>query len=394
MSVGGQRLEVSPRAAARIAITRLMLTNFRSYGMLDLRVEPQHVVLVGPNGAGKTNLLEGLSMLAPGRGLRSARLGDMARTAPGEPAGRPWAVAATVASGGMETQLGVGYMPGGDEAAVAKRAVRVDGVPVANPAQLAERVRLIWLTPAMDRLFIEGSSERRRFLDRLIAGFDPAHARLWGAYEGAMRERISALRAGAQTAWLNALERTMAEAAIALGASRLAGLARLERAMDGQRASTFPRADITIAGAIEGELGRAAAVEVEDAFATQLAAARAADADAGRTSVGPHLSDFVVRHRERRREAQACSTGEQKALLIRLVLAGAALPAPGGMDTPVLLLDEIAAHLDEARRRALFEEVDGLGVQAWITGTDGASFSALDNRARFYRVTDGHIRPL
>jgi DNA replication and repair protein RecF len=394
MSFGGPRLELSPRAAARVAVTRLMLTNFRSYGMLDLRVEPQHVVLVGPNGAGKTNVLEGLSMLAPGRGLRGARLGEMARTAPGEAAGRPWAVAATVTSGGMETQLGVGYMPGGEEAGVAKRAVRVDGVPVANPAQLAERVRLIWLTPSMDRLFIEGASERRRFLDRLIAGFDPAHARLWNAYEGAMRERIGALRAGAQAAWLNALERTMAEAAVALGASRLAGLARLERVIEGQRASSFPRADIAIAGAIEHQLACAAAVEVEDAFVGQLAAARAADADAGRTSVGPHLSDFVVRHHGKGREAQACSTGEQKALLIRLILAGATLPAPGGMETPVLLLDEIAAHLDEARRKALFDEVDALGVQAWMSGTDDAAFSALDGRARFYRVADGHVRPL
>ena len=394
MSIGEPKAGVSARVEARVAITRLMLTNFRSYGMLDLRVEGRHVVLVGPNGAGKTNVLEALSMLAPGRGLRGVKLSELARSAPGEVAGRPWAVSAAVSSGGFETQLGVGYMPGGDEAGAAKRAVRVDGVPVANPAQLAERVRLTWLTPSMDGLFVEGASERRRFLDRIIAGFDPAHARLWAAYEGAMRERLGALRAGAQTAWLNALERTMAEAGVALVASRLAGLARLERIMETQRASTFPRADIAVAGQIEDLLGREAAVEVEDRFAGMLDAARGGDLEAGRTSVGPHLTDFVVRHREKGREARACSTGEQKALLIRLTLAGAALPAPGGLETPVLLLDEVAAHLDETRRRALFDEIDALGVQAWMTGTDQSAFSALDGSAQFHRVSDGQIRPL
>ena len=393
MSFGGPRAEVSARAQARVAITRLMLTNFRSYGMLDLRVEPTHAVLIGPNGAGKTNVLEAMSVLAPGRGLRGARLGELARAAPGEAGGRPWAVSATVTASELETQLGVGYMPGGEDAGIAKRAVRIDGVPVANPAQLAERVRLIWLTPQMDRLFIEGASERRRFLDRLIGGFDPAHARLWGVYEGAMRERLGALRAGAQAAWLNALERTMAEAGVAVAASRLGGLAALARVIDGQRASTFPRADIAVAGIIEDALAREAAVEVEDRFAHLLAQARSNDLEAGRTSVGPHLTDFVVRHREKGREAQSCSTGEQKALLIRLILAGAALPAPGGLETPVLLLDEVAAHLDEGRRRALFDEIDALGVQAWMTGTDASAFSALDRRAPFYRVADGQIRP-
>ena len=389
-----RQAEVSARAHARVAITRLMLTNFRSYGMLDLRVEPSHLVLIGPNGAGKTNVLEAMSMLAPGRGLRGVKLSELARSEPGEAGLRPWAVSATVASSGLETQLGVGFMPGAEDGGAAKRAVRVDGVPVANPAQLAERVRLIWLTPAMDGLFIEGAAERRRFLDRLIAGFDPAHARLWGAYEGAMRERLGALRAGAQAAWLNALERTMAEAGVALAASRLSGLSALVRVMEGQRASTFPRADIAVAGLIEDRLGSAAAVEVEDQFVHLLADARVGDLDAGRTSVGPHLTDFVVRHREKGREAQSCSTGEQKALLIRLVLTGAALPAPGGLETPVLLLDEVAAHLDEGRRRALFDEIDALGVQAWMTGTDAPAFSALGHGAQFFRVADGQIRPM
>ena len=392
MSFGGQIAELPANARARVAVTRLMLTNFRSYGMLDLKADAQHVVLTGPNGAGKTNVLEALSMLAPGRGLRGVKLSELARRTPSDETQRPWAVSATLTGPAGDTQLGVGYMPGNDDAGVTKRAVRVDGVPVANPSQLAERIRLIWLAPAMDRLFIDGISERRRFLDRLIASFDPAHARRWGAYEIAMRERLGALRAGAQSAWLNALERTMAEYAVSVAASRLAGVQRLSRIMDEQRVSAFPRANIALAGRIESALERSPAVEVEDEFATTLAQSRGGDADAGRTSVGPHLTDFVVRHHEKGREAQACSTGEQKALLIRLILASAALPAPGAPDAPILLLDEVAAHLDEVRRRALFDEIDALGVQAWVTGTDVSAFSALEGRAQFLRVGDGAVR--
>ncbi len=393
MSLGEIRTEAAPRASARVAITRLMLTNFRSYGMLDLKVEPGHVVLVGPNGAGKTNVLEALSTLAPGRGLRGAKLVEMARSLPGESTARPWAVSATLGSPAGDTQLGVGYLPGGEEA-VTKRAVRIDGVAVANPAALAERVRLIWLAPSMDRLFIDGVSERRRFLDRLIASFDPAHARRWGAYEIAMRERLSALRAGAQSAWLSALERTIAETGVVVAVSRLEGLARLARAMEEQRASAFPRADIAVAGTVEMLLEQHAAVDVEDQFAGMLAGSRGADAEARRTSAGPHLTEFVVKHREKGRPAQECSTGEQKALLIRLVLASAGLPAPGAPEAPVLLLDEIAAHLDEGRRRALFDEIDALHVQAWMTGTDAPAFAALEARAQFKRVGDGQIRPM
>lgn len=393
MSLGEIRTEAAPRASARVAITRLMLTNFRSYGMLDLKVEPGHVVLIGPNGAGKTNVLEALSTLAPGRGLRGAKLGEMARSLPGESTARPWAVSATLGTPAGDTQLGVGYLPGGEET-VTKRAVRVDGVPFANPAALAERVRLIWLAPSMDRLFVDGVSERRRFLDRLIASFDPAHARRWGAYEIAMRERLSALRAGAQNAWLSALERTIAETGVVVAVSRLEGLARLARAMEEQRASAFPRADIAVAGTVEALLEQHAAVDVEDQFAGMLAGSRGADAEARRTSAGPHLTEFVVKHREKGRPAPECSTGEQKALLIRLVLASAGLPAPGAPEAPVLLLDEIAAHLDEGRRRALFDEIDALHVQAWMTGTDAPAFAALEARAQFKRVGDGQIRPM
>ncbi len=393
MKLGGHMAEMPARAVARVAVTRLMLTNFRSYGMLDLRADAHHVVLVGPNGAGKTNVLEALSMFAPGRGLRGARLSDLSRTMPGGASHRPWAVSAALSVGGDDTQIGVGYMPGADEGGLTKRSVRIDGVAVASPAHLAERIRLIWLTPAMDRLFVEGASERRRFLDRLIASFDPMHARRWASFETAMRERLGALRASGDAQWLSALERTMAETGIAVAASRMSGVAALSRAMDEQHVSQFPSADISVAGTIEDSLKIKAAVDVEDEYATGLRLARRSDLDASRTGAGPHLTDFVVRHRERGREAQSCSTGEQKALLIRLTLGCAALPAPGAPDAPILLLDEVAAHLDDVRRRALFVEIDALNVQAWMTGTDVAAFTALEGRAQFRRVADGQIRP-
>ncbi len=207
-----------------------------------------------------------------------------------------------------------------------------------------------------------------------------------------MRERIGALKNGASAKWLDALERTMAENAIAIAASRREGTRRLIAAMEMSRASVFPMADVALEGTVEALLETLPAVEAEDQFAQTLAVQRGADADAGRTAVGPHLTDLIVHHRERGREARACSTGEQKALLIRLILAGAAVPAAGAPEAPVLLLDEIAAHLDETRRRALFDEIDALGVQAWLTGTDRSQFSALEGRAQFLRVGDGAVR--
>lgn len=386
--------ELPTRDSTRVAVTRLMLTNFRSYGMLDLRTDGSHVVLVGPNGAGKTNVLEALSMFAPGRGLRGARLSELSRSVPGGSNDRPWAISATLSLANDETQIGVGYLPGSQETGVPKRTVRRDGVPVGNVAQLAEHIRLIWLSPAMDRMFVEGVSERRRFLDRLIASFDPLHARRWAQFEAAMRERIGALRSGGARGWLRALERTMAETGVAVAASRLAGVQQLVRAIDEQGSSSFPRANLALAGFIENALGTRPAVDIEDEYAEKLEQLRDKDLEAGRTSVGPHVTDFLVSHREKGRAADMCSTGEQKALLIRLMLACASLPAPGAPDKPVLLLDEIAAHLDDTRRRALFDEIDGLRLQAWMTGTDAVVFAGLEGRAQFKRVADGQIRPM
>lgn len=384
--------EHAAQAGSGAMVARVMLSEFRSYAALDLRIHGRLVVLTGPNGAGKTNLLEALSTMAPGRGLRGARLSDLARALPGEEAAKPWSVGITVSTGFGDTQLGVGYVPDEGDGGQAKRIVRVDGEAVSSPAALAERLRLVWLIPAMDRLFHDGSSERRRFLDRLITSSDPAHARRWGAYEIAMRERIGALRNNASGRWLDALERTMAETAISVAASRREGTKRLVAAMAESSASAFPMADVALQGSVEALLETMPAVEAEDRFAQMLASQRGSDAEMGRTASGPHLTDLIVHHSEKGREARACSTGEQKALLIRLVLAGAAVPAAGAPEAPVLLLDEIAAHLDEGRRNALFDEIDALGVQAWMTGTDRSAFSALEGRAQFLRVGDGAVR--
>ena len=397
MSVREPRVAPAAETMLPCAVTRLMLTNFRSYGMLDLKCARAPIVLVGPNGAGKTNVLEALSMLAPGRGLRGARLGELSRSssASSESApDRPWAISATISSLDAAFQVGVGYLPGLGAGEAAKRTVRMDGVPVAGVAELAQHVRLIWLSPAMDRIFVEGVSERRRFLDRLIASFDPVHARRWSRYEVAMRERISALRAGAGDAWLSALEQTMAETGVALAASRVAGLSQLAGAMVVQRSTQFPQADVALSGVLEEGLAARAAVDVEDGFLERLRASRRRDQDAGRTHEGPHGTDFLVSHHDKGRPAAQCSTGEQKALLIRVVLACASLPAPGAPDKPILLLDEVAAHLDLVRRRALFDELEVLGLQSWMTGTDAPLFAGLEGRAQFLRVADGHILPM
>jgi DNA replication and repair protein RecF len=372
-----------------------MLTNFRTYGALDLTFPARSVVLTGPNGAGKTNLLEAMSMVSPGRGLRGATLAQMARNEGGarenEQPG-PWAVGVTLRRNGAEQQLGAGFMPGSD-AAVAKRVVRIEQETAASPAALAERIQVIWLTPFMDSLFHDGTSERRRFLDRLISSFEPHHAKRIGAYEKAMRERMSILRSGrTETAWLNALERTMAEQAVALAAARKDGAAKLQSILGSRNGQTaFPACSLTVEGEVEGLLDTLPAIVAEDRYADMLREARAKDTESGRTACGPHLTDMQVVHLGKARDARECSTGEQKSLLIRLVLAGAESAARRRGAAPVLLLDEVAAHLDEQRRQSLFRSIADLGAQAWMTGTDEKPFEAFGACAVHYRVSGGAV---
>lgn len=379
--------------AAESGLVRLRLSNFRNHAASALDCDLRSVVLTGANGAGKTNLLEALSFLAPGRGLRSARLSDVGRRAATEETARPWAVSATIKSAEDEIRIGVGLESGGEEGDGERRTVRIDGVGGYGPKTLGERVRIAWLTPQMDRLFAEGASGRRRFLDRMTLGFDPEHAQRAASYERSMRERMRLLETGSRDdLWLSAIESRMAEEGVAIAASRRETAARLNRAL-GEAESAFPRASLAIEGALEGWLEDLAATEAEDKFRSALAEGRREDAGAGRTLVGPHRSDLVVWRARTGELAARSSTGEQKALLIGIVLANARLLALESGAVPLLLLDEVAAHLDRERREALFDSIAALGAQAWLTGTDRSLFSGFGERAQYFSVSSGRVTP-
>jgi DNA replication and repair protein RecF len=375
----------------RLAVTRLALRNFRSYAEASIAVSGAPVVLAGPNGAGKTNLLDAISLLSPGRGLRGAKLGEHVRRGPSVSSDALWAVAADVVRNGETYEVGTGLIlgPAGGE----RRQVRLNGAPAQNSADLGELVQMLWLTPAMDRLFIEGASGRRKFLDRLVLGFEAGHARTTTRYETAMRERARLLKFGPRDpSWLDGLEAEMADAGLTLAISRAKTVERLNHALAARgEAGAFPAAHLALAGetdALLAEFGDGA----RPALRERLARARVRDAEAGRTAVGPHLTDLVVRHTSKRSDARECSTGEQKALLISIVLADAwELSAAREGHAPLLLLDEIAAHLDATRRAALFEEIVALGAQAWMTGTDLALFDGLKARADVFHVNDGQF---
>ncbi|MCG8558244.1 MAG: DNA replication/repair protein RecF [Hyphomicrobiales bacterium] len=378
----------------RIWIERLRLTDFRNYAGLAIELDERPVVLTGANGAGKTNLLEAVSLLAPGRGLRGAPFGEIVR----EGAAGGWAVAARVNGADGPVDLGTGYAaaPGTETAG---RTVRVDGTPARSSGALGDHVRLVWLTPAMDGLFTGPASERRRFLDRLIQTVDPGYRTLLGRFERAMRQRNRLLEAehGAP-AQFEGLEAQMAETGVAVAAARRDALGRLLACIETRReadaASSFPWATLALAGVLEERLAHEAAVDVEDAYGAMLAAGRPRDRAAKRTLEGPHRSDLLVGHGPRGMAARKCSTGEQKALLVGLVLAHSELVAQShDGEAPLILLDEIAAHLDASRRTALFREIGRLGVQAWMTGTDRAVFVSEALEARLLSVEDGGICP-
>ena len=365
------------------ALTRLSLTDFRSYATCALELDGQPVWLAGPNGVGKTNLLEAVSFLIPGRGLRGSGLAEVGRRMPGETVGRAWAVAVTIRADGEETRLGTGV----EQAGAARRVVRVEGEP-APPGRLAEHIRQVWLTPAQDRLFLEGAADRRRFFDRLVFAAEPAHAAHVQAYEKAMRERMRLLTDGPpDPAWLDALEARLAEAGTLMAEARARTLAALaaEIATRGER--PFPQARLSLTGDWERMAGEGLAfAEIQGRLARALAGARERDAGAGRALTGPHRGDLSVIHDEKDRAAAECSTGEQKALILNLVLAQAARLARAAAPSPILLLDEVAAHLDARRRAALFDEIEALGLQAFLTGTDEMLFDGLRGRAQGFRA--------
>ena len=378
-------------AAERVGVTRLVLTNFRNYREARLTLGTEPVVLTGPNGAGKTNLLEALSFLAPGRGLRGAKLTEIDRRSgsEGDFPDSGWAVAAVVATRRGALRLGTGR----EGAASERRIVRIDGEPARGQSALAERLGIVWLTPPMDRLFLEGPSGRRRFLDRLVLGLDPAHASRVAAYEQALRERSHLLRDGpADPAWLAALEEVMAEQGVAVAAGRRDAVQLLDRAC-AESEGSFPHARLSLAGTVEGWLDEMPALAAETRLAAALAANRQSDGQAGGAAIGPHRSDFAVSLAETGIAAEFASTGEQKALLIAILLAHAGLQRTMRGEPPLLLLDEIGAHLDARRRAALFEALLRLDSQVWLTGTDPAIFAPLRCHAQFLSVQDGTLSP-
>jgi DNA replication and repair protein RecF len=372
------------------AIRRLTLTGFRNYAALRIETSAQLVALAGANGAGKTNILEAISLLVPGRGLRGAGFEELAR----QGAAPSWAIAAGVETESGLAAIGTGWSGQSEAGDGGGRIVVMDGVVQKSLTALAGAMRLIWLTPAQDRLFAGPASERRRFLDRLVAACDPEHAARASVFERLMRERNLLLEEKQpDTAWLGSLEAQMAEAAVAIAAARLVGLEALKAHITEARSeSSFPWAELALQGELEALVAQKPAVQVEDEYRRILSDSRGLDRAAGRTLRGPHRSDLEVQHGPKAMPAGQCSTGEQKALLIGLVLAQArAVRAVAGVP-PILLLDEVAAHLDRLRRRSLLEALAALGSQSWMTGTDAQLFEAIGETGVVFHVEDGEVR--
>jgi DNA replication and repair protein RecF len=368
------------------AITRLTLSDFRSYAVLDLSLAARMIALVGENGAGKTNILEALSLLSPGRGLRRADLAEMAR----EGGHGGFTVSLMLED---DTRIGFG-LGEPDDAGRRPRIQRINGAPAPSLASLAEHARVVWLTPEQDGLFRGAAGERRRFLDRMVLAIDAEHGARVNALERALRERNRLLeeRPG-EGAWLDALERQAAEGGVAVALARAEAVARLNALIAETRddASPFPWAGLALEGEIDRLTARLPALDAEDAYRALLRDHRGRDRAAGRALIGPQASDLVVTHGPKAMAAEQGSTGEQKALLVGLVLAHARLVGAMSGIAPIVLLDEIAAHFDPRRRAALYAALDALGAQVWMTGADDGLFDALPEAAARYRVMPGRV---
>lgn len=370
------------------AVARLILQDFRSYRSLDLPVEARIVALTGENGAGKTNVLEALSLFTPGRGLRRAELADMASQ------DGTGGFAASITLAGEGARLGIGLSEP-DAEGRRSRMARIDGAAVGSALAFSEYLRIVWLTPDSDGLFRASAGERRRFLDRLVLAVDPGHATRSNALERALRSRNRILEESpGQAQWLDAVEREIAELGVAVAAARAETVARLSAIIAETRdaASPFPQAELALSGDIDRLVAELPALDAEEAYRSRLRQNRPRDRAAGRTLVGPQASDLQVRHVQKNIAAEFGSTGEQKALLIGLVLAHARLVAAMSGLSPLVLLDEIAAHLDPRRRAALYEDLLALGCQIWMTGADPTLFAELPGAAQRFTVSAGAVR--
>ena len=369
-------------------IETLRLSHFRNYGEIAIEVNSCHVVLTGSNGAGKTNLLEGISFLSPGRGMRRSTYQDVTN----DRANGTWSIFASLI--GMNGPVGIGTgLASRPQHENPQRLIRINGTPAKKAEDLLEHLRIIWLTPTMDALFTGAASERRRFLDRMVLAIDPRHGRRVASYDRAMRGRNKLLaQSSIDSLWLTAQEVQMAELATAITVARCELIALLTISTERNRIETrdFPHSRITISGFAEQE-SLLKPPEFEEWFCHALTAGRQRDSAAGRTLIGPHRTDFNIIHGQKNMEAKRCSTGEQKSLLIGLILAHCQLTSELTGHAPILLLDEIAAHLDGVKRSALFELLTAMGCQTWMSGTDQAMFAELSGKANFLSVDDGLI---
>jgi DNA replication and repair protein RecF len=370
-------------------IHRLTLTHFRNYRAASLETRGDVVALVGPNGAGKTNCIEAISFLSPGRGLRRATLDDVADIQ----GDGSWAVSAEVEGALGLATLGTGIDPPDPEAASTSRRCRIDREPVGSAVAFGDHLRMVWLTPAMDGLFMGAASERRRFFDRLVLAIDSGHSSRVSALDRSLRSRNRLLEErNTDPHWLDAVERETAELAVAVAAMRGQTVTRLAATLRTRgEASPFPSALIMLDGWMENALVSEPATTVEDRYRQILRDGRPRDAAAGRTLDGPHLTDLQVIYAPKNMPARDASTGEQKALLIGLVLAHAGLVAEMTGITPLLLLDEVVAHLDPSRRAALFDELSKLGAQIWMTGADPAAFAEVGGSGEVFNVENGRV---
>ncbi len=366
------------------ALISLKLSGFRCYDTQSLDdLSSGLIVLSGANGAGKTNVLEAISLLSPGRGLRGAKANEIQNN--NNPA--PWAVSGLIQTKYEQVRLGTGIDPNTE-----KRTVRINGQNAKGQNALGQYLACVWLTPQMDRLFIDSARERRKFLDRLIFAFDAGHAGRVTRYENALSQRSKLLRDGQHDdTWLSGLEQQMAETGIAIAAARLDFVQKLQTACDRADHTHFPLAQLSAFGTLETNLAIRPALEVEDEFKASLKETRQRDALTGGAKEGPHKSDLIVRYADKNMAADQCSTGEQKALLIGIILAHATLIKAEKDRPPLILLDEVAAHLDETRRGALYDILIEIGAQTWLTGTDKNLFDAIQNKAQFFEVRDAEI---
>jgi DNA replication and repair protein RecF len=377
-------------AKPSFTLSRLTLTDFRNYDSLRLAPPPGLIALIGENGAGKTNLLEAISMLSPGRGLRAAEAANLGRHG-GEGA---WAVSARVLGPAGEVQIGTAWSPSETEGQGAPRAVLIDGHLQRSAAALSDRMRLLWLTPAQDRLFAGPPSERRRYLDRMAALLDSEHGARVSRFEKLLRERNLLLSQGpADAAWLSSLEAQMAECAIAIAATRIYAAGRINAALTAAHIpAPFPWGIVQLTGDIELLAEGLPALAAEESYRRRLHDGRTVDRAAGRTLAGPHRSDFAVLHGPKGIAASDGSTGEQKALLIGLLLAQVETVTAACGARPLVLLDEVSAHLDKARKTALFRLLERSGLQAWMTGTEAQVFDGASPSTVVYQVAHGTLR--